>query len=361
MKPLAILPRGGLGDILYHALFAKYVQINLPYDPVLLAPGYGSFLTDLIGVRHVAVQSILTDASKGLDRKGEVAFLRALFGLRGADVASFTNDVIDAGLLTLFGMNRFDDGLLGNAALWLEGSLRCRLNRALRYDTKGQHNPTHIVARQQVAISTHGLRECLTHAYERIWQQTMAKLPLHVESKFVLIFPETARPEKNLSSEQVGHIARALSRDYIVRVFSRDAAAYAGLPVEVNGFSDRLEPLRQIRSAAAVFSADTFSAHLAGLCGVPTYTIYNFAYKPLWAEYWGAPSKNVLHFEQGQGYRLSTDFAAQPATECSFFFEAALAASKRTPTFDAGRPLHGTASHTRVAREGTLVERTQSL
>jgi ADP-heptose:LPS heptosyltransferase len=97
----------------------------------------------------------------------------------------------------------------------------------------------------------------------------------------------------------------------------------------VAGFRDRFEPLRQIVAAAGVITADTFAAHLAGLSGTPTYTIYNFAYQPRWCEYWGAPFANVLHFEKGNCFSVKDDFHATSTSENSVLFGAALRASER--------------------------------
>ncbi len=88
MKTLAILPRGGLGDVLYHALFARYGQSNFPdLNPVLLAPRYAAFLCELLAVRHLPVCSFVTDSTAGLHIGGELEFFRALYNLRGATIS----------------------------------------------------------------------------------------------------------------------------------------------------------------------------------------------------------------------------------------------------------------------------------
>jgi hypothetical protein len=337
MKQLIVLPRGGLGDILYHALFASYVREHLPeFEPVLLAPAYGTFLSGLLRVRHIPVSSFLSDATNGIRIRSEVNFFSTLLRQRGASMASFTNDVIDCGLLRLCGFKRFDNKVLGNSTLAFANQpgrfSRYKLNAVLKYKGTGTMNPAHIVDRQRTALDQYRAEANLPAAYRDIWLRALdEKIQPPDQAGVVLIFPETARAEKNLTVAQVRYIARHLRRDYTVRVFTRYPAAYSDLGIETAGFADRWGPLRQIRSAAAVFTADTFAAHVAGLCGTPTYTIYNFAYKPRWCEYWGAPFENVLHFEAGECYRLTDAFAASHFSEDSDLFHAALGASQQLP------------------------------
>jgi hypothetical protein len=334
MKTLAILPRGGLGDVLYHALFAKYVEKNLPkFDPVLLAPSYGEFLTSLLGVRHVPVCSLLTDASGGVHLGNEAKFLKAFVDVSGGCLASFTNDVVDHGLARLFRLELFDGGSLGNsvfAASQASGFVsRCALNRLLRYGRSGRVNPRHIVDRQQQALLHNGCDANLVFAYREIWIDAVSSVVQPGrDSNLVLIFPETARLERNLSFEQVEFVVEKLSSEYKLCVFSSRPERYHSLDVETAGFKDRLEPLRRVRRARAVITADTFSAHLAGVCGTPTYTIYNFSAQPRWYERWGAPFYNVLHFEAGTAYALSSAFSANVVSHNSDFFRVALEASQ---------------------------------
>jgi len=339
MKTLAILPRGGLGDVLYHALFARYGQSNFPdLNPVLLAPRYAAFLCELLAVRHLPVCSFVTDSTAGLHIGGELEFFRALYNLRGACLASFTNDVIDHGLARLFRLSSFDGGALGNSTVELNDSSgplsRARLNRFFAQRDGSKVNPKHIVCRQQQALLHFGRTAghlLLPKAYREIWLDAIGVMgATEIDSRLVLLFPETARTERNLTFEQVDAIAGRLHSDYEIRIFTRDPEIYRSLGVETVGFTNRLEPLRQIRRAAAVITADTFSAHLAGLCGTPTYVIYNFAYRPIWCEYWGAPFDNVFNFEGGICYHLDEDFRAFPCREDSVLFDAAWRASELT-------------------------------
>ncbi len=341
MKTLAVMPRGGLGDVLYHALFARYVHKRFPdFDPVILAPKYAAFLTALLHVRHVPVCSALTDASAGLHLGAEAAFWAAFYKLRGSCLASFTNDVVDHGVARLFQMSLFDGGILGNSMTAVEDSAgrfsRSGLNRLLAAPRSGRVNPKHIVDRQQYAIAHFAAERSpsrigLPEAYREIWSSVMSDMGgVEVDKRLVLLFPETARTEKNLSFGQIESVVRQIDSEYSIRIFTRTPELYKSLDVDTVGFADKLEPLRQIRQAAAVISADTFSAHLAGLCCVPTYVIYNFAYRRAWCEYWGSPFQNVFNFERGACYQLDEYFQASQSSQDSLLFNAVLKASGGT-------------------------------
>ena len=334
MKTLAILPRGGLGDFLYHALFARYVQSRLPsFKPVLIAPRYAGFLADFLDVRHVPACSLLTDASAGLHVRGEIEFFGALNQVRGHCLASFTNDVIDHGLARLFRLSLFDGGALGN---WLAPfNRRARpgsrdwLNRMLHYHENGSHaNPKHIVDRQRYALRRLGLSENLPSAYREFWLSAVAPLHKQDNSRLVLLFPETAQFAKNLTFDQVNYLVRQLRSDYRLRIFTKHPQLYQGLGVETAGFSDRLDPIRQICGASAVISADTFAAHVAGINGTPTYVICNATRRRPGCGYWGSPYTNVFNFEDGVSYKLDDDFRVFRACEDTELFKAVLPASE---------------------------------
>ncbi len=342
MKTLAVLPRGGLGDVLYHALFARYVQKRFPdFDPVILAPKYAAFLTALLQVRHVPVCSVLTDASAGLHLGSEAAFWAAFYKLRGSCLASFTNDVVDHGVARLFQMSLFDGGILGNSITASGESAsrfsRSGLNRLLAAHRSGRLNPKHIVDRQQSAIAHFAsersrLRVGLPKAYREIWSSVMSEMgKAEVDNRLALVFPETARIERNLTFGQIGSVVRQIRSDYEIRIFTRTPELYRSLNVDTVGFADKLEPLRQIRQAAAVISADTFSAHLAGLGDIPTYVIHNFASRPGWYECWGSPFQNVLNFEAGTCYQLDEYFQAFQSSQDGLLFNAVLKASGGVP------------------------------
>jgi hypothetical protein len=348
-QTIAILPRGGLGAVLYPALFARYLQRSFPDTrPILLAPQYAGFLAALLGVRHVPVCSVLTDASAGLRVRSEIAFFGALYRLRGTCLASFTNDVVDNGLARLFCLHSFDEGALGNSTLELNplgGPLsRSSINRLLARPDDTRANPKHIIDRQSYALTQFGPQTAdvpvsLPKAYRDNWLAATSDMGgAETDSQLILLFPETARIERNLTFGQIDSLVHELRSDYQIRIFTRDPELYKSLGIETAGFRDRLEPLRQIRRAAAVITADTFSAHLAGLCGTPTYVIYNFAYLPVWCEYWGAPFSNVFHFEGGKCYQLDDAFRAYRSCTDSPLFRCAQRASELTGTVDCQLP-----------------------
>jgi hypothetical protein len=354
MKTLAILPRGGLGDFFYHALFARYVQSRLPdLQPVLIAPRYAGFLADFLGVRHVPACSVLTDASAGLHIRGEIEFFGALNQVRSHCLASFTNDVIDHGLARLFRLSLFDGGALGN---WLAPfNRRARpgsrdwLNRLLHYhEGDGRANPKHIVGRQRYALSWTGLSENLPSAYREFWLSAVVPFQGQADSRLVLLFPETAQLTKNLTFEQVNYLVRRLRSDYRLRIFTKHPQLYRDLGVETAGFSDRLDPIRQICGASAVISADTFAAHVAGINATRTYVICNSGRRRPRCEYWGSPYGNVFNFEDGVSYKLDDDFRLFQAREDTPLFKAVLAASedsgKRGGEVSATRVLTGSAA-----------------
>jgi hypothetical protein len=334
---LAVLPRGGLGDFLYHALFARYIESRLSgIEPVVLAPRYAAFLAELLGVRHVPVCSVLTDVSAGLHIRGEFAFWKAFHELRGGYLASFTNDVVDHGLARVFRLSLLDNGTLGNwfSPFQQKSGMFSRegLNRLLHYRQDIQPNPAHIVNRQRRCLAHLGLGQNLPEAYREIWLEACATLspPEQSGRTLLLLFPETAQLARNLTFAQVEHLVRQLRSYYQIRIFTRSPDRYRALDVETAEFSDRLEPIRQINGAAAVISADTLSAHLAGISGVPTYVVCNFAHRPVWCRYWGSPYSNVFNFEAGSCFQLDDDFEAFRASEDTLLFESVLAASRHT-------------------------------
>ncbi len=340
---LGVLPRGGLGDMLYHSLFAKYLKDRRPdIEPVLIAPGYASFLAELLDVQHWPACSVLTDASAGFQLDSELAFWHTLWKLRGDpkvrgnSLASFTNDVVDHSLARIFDLELFDNGRLGNWLFPFQGDIRLLsrsgVNRMLAYHANDVLlNPKHIVDRQQHALRQTGEAVNLAEAYRKIWLRAISPMiKVGVGASAVLIFPETAQARKNLTLEQVTLLVRYLRPDYQIRIFTRQPDRYCPLGVETIGFSDRWEPLRQICTAAAVISADTFAAHLAGISGTPTYVICNAAERALNCEYWGSPFRNVLNFQDGSSYRLDDDFRACRSEGTSLCFRAALEASKES-------------------------------
>ena len=342
MKTLAILPRGGLGDALYHALFARHVRNCLTgFDPILLAPGYAAFLAELLQVRHWPVSSALMDVSAGLHIRSEAAFFAALHRSRGGCLASFTNDVVDHALARVFRLSLLDRRTLGNWFFPFKEDLgvlsRAGLNRLLRYRPDIHPNPAHIVGRQRLCLAQLGCRQNLPQAYREIWLNACAPLlrPERREPALLLLFPETAQLARNLTFGQVEHLVRQLRSDYQIRIFTRYPERYRTLEVETAEFSDRFEPIRQINRSAAVISADTFSAHLAGISGVPTYVICNFAHRPIWCRYWGSPFANVFNFEAGSCFQLDDNFEAFDATEDTLLFRSVLAASRQTDRVEA--------------------------
>jgi hypothetical protein len=359
MKTLAILPRGGLGDALYHALFARHVRNCLTgFDPILMAPGYAAFLAGLLKVGHWPVSSVLMDASSGLHLRSEVGFFEALRRAKGGCLASFTNDAIDHGLARLFGLSLMDEATLGNWFFPFKETAcllsREGLNRLLRYRQDIHPNPAHIVARQRHCLAQLGLRQNLPEAYREIWSEACAPLsrPAPRDRTLLLLFPETAQLARNLTFGQTEYLVRELRSDYQIRIFTRYPDRYRTLEVETVGFSDRFEPIRQINRVAAVISADTFSAHLAGISGVPTYVICNFAYRPVWCRYWGSPFANVFNFEAGSCFQLDDDFEAFGAREDTLLFRSVLAASQQTdsiePDFSSASVLTGSAARSQI-------------
>ncbi len=211
-------------------------------------------------------------------------------------------------------------------------------NRLLRYREGIHPNPAHIVDRQRHCLAQLGLGQNLPEAYREIWSDACSTLcpPMPRERSLLLLFPETAQLARNLTLGQVEYLVRQLRSDYQIRIFTRYPDRYRMLEVETAGFSDRFEPIRQISRAAAVISADTFSAHLAGLSGVPTYVMCNFAYRPVWCRYWGSPFANVFNFEAGNCFQLAANFEALGASEDTLLFRSVLAASERTRTDEPG-------------------------
>jgi len=337
MKSLALLPRGGLGDVLYHALFARYLQSKTSdFEPVLIAPRYAAFLADFLDVRHVPACSMLTDASAGLTFRGEIEFFKALYKLRGNCLASFTSDVVDHGLARCFGLNLFDEGTLGN---WLHpfkntSKMLSRegVNRLLHYQhNAAEANPRHIVDRQRYALKRIGLAENLPEAYREIWRTAVAGIGQQTDTRLLLIFPETAQMAKNLTPEQMKQMIVRLQSEYRICVFTRYQERYQQFGVETVGFEDRLEPIRRILRASVVISADTFSAHLAGISGKPAYVICNHPMRPISCRYWGSPYSNVSNFEDGASYRLDDGFQAFPVQEDTKLFSIVRKASEHSP------------------------------
>jgi hypothetical protein len=203
------------------------------------------------------------------------------------------------------------------------------LNYLLGYHRNIRLNPKHIVDRQRHALIQSGIRPNLPGAYREIWSDAVAPLQQGPpDPRLLLLFPETAQREKNLTFKQVDLLVSQLRSEYQIRIFTRYPDHYQRLGVDTIGFSDRLEPIRQICRAAAVISADTFSAHLAGINGTPTYVICNFAYRPVCCQYWGCPFANVFNFEAGAAYQLDDDFGAFTSTEDTRLFRAGLEASE---------------------------------
>jgi hypothetical protein len=348
MRRLALLPRGGLGDVLYHALFARYIQSGArDFEPVLIAPRYAAFLADFLSVRHVPACSVVTDASAGLKLRGEIEFCAALRQMRGHCLASFTNDIVDHGLARCFGLSLFDGGTLGN---WLHpfqktSRLLSRegVNRLLRYQHKGAvSNPRHIVDRQRHALQRIGFAENLPDAYREIWRNAVAGMQGQRDSGLLLFFPETAQTARNLSLDQMEYMIARLSSEHRICIFTRYPGRYQKFGVETAGFGDKLDPIRRILQAGAVISADTFSAHLAGITGTPTYVICNYALRPVWCQYWGSPYANVVNFEGGAGYRLDDEFRAVEVLEDGVVFGAARKASERFVNSGTESPSAGT-------------------
>jgi ADP-heptose:LPS heptosyltransferase len=318
MKSLALLPRGGLGDVLYHALFARYIQSQSSnFEPVLIAPRYAAFLADLLAVRHVPACSLLTDASAGLSLRAEIDFSGALYKLRGNCLASFTSDVIDHGLARCFRLSLFDEGTLGN---WLYPFQ----NKA------AAANPRHLVDRQRYALRRIGLAGNLPEAYRDIWRTAVAELQGQTDSRLLLFFPETAQTARNLTPGQMEYMITRLESEYRICIFTRYPERYRKFGVETAGFGDRLDPIRRILRAGAVISADTFSAHLAGITGTPTCVICNYALRPVWCQYWGSPYANVFNFENGISYQLDDQFQAFPALEDTRLFSTVGNASEQS-------------------------------
>lgn len=320
--------------MLYHALFARYLQDRVAdLKPVLIAPAYASFLAELLRVEHWPACSLVTDASAGLKITNELAFWRALWASRGSGLASFTNDIVDHALARTFNLKPFDGGELGN---WLypfrEGIgflSRAGLNRLFNYHADAILNPKHILNRQEYVLNRIGMGSNLAAAYREIWLQAVRPL-IRTDSgaRLALIFPETAQSSKNLTWEQVRLLVDYLRPDFKVRIFARSSESYLALGVETLGFADRLAPIRQILSASAVMTADTFSAHLSGLSGIPTYVVCNQPQRVLNCQYWGSPYANVFNFEAGTGYQLDEGCRAFKSGENSLCFSAASEASR---------------------------------
>ena len=317
-RTVVVVPRLGLGDVLYHLLFINYVQERLGFSTaVIFSPPYGRFLCDLFDVSYFPLSTLLTSLTGGISISREFAFWKTVRQLRGAHMACFTHDMFDGAMIRLSGCLPFAKTPLGNLMCHENLGMRYKLNQMFNaLGSNGHPNPKHVVARQLAVLNQYEevSKDELLDYYERTFLLKTKGINRSVPSCWreqVVIFPETARAIKNFTSQQLSFLMQALSDQYdITLVAKTKPTGLKDLPYTYISTADPYLPLTLTMRASYVIAADTFGAHLAGAMGVTTYVIYNDPARNLHGERWGIARDCACHVERGRFYSLDATFSA---------------------------------------------------
>lgn len=315
---LLVIPRHGLGDILYNCLCLRFLKDkNIVKNEIVFVPKYGVFIADLFKLNSVPLYSRMLNSRLGKNAtlKNEFRYWSTLYKYRNNCAMSLINDLVDKTIFNAFNIRSFPSWNLGNYLKTHPSGLRGHINKLFDKSQNIRINPKHILQRSLLLLNQ--VTDC---TLDELWyvNKNLYKCTQKNNWKYV-IFPDAGDEARALDARKINNILNIIADNQNTVIYSNNKSIHEAIKSVAVDFYPSLESLcSTLDSCSSVICADSFGAHISGLVKPDKIIILypNQIRYPLYWEWWGLPTKKAYHIWQNKIYQLNDNYESHNLALC---------------------------------------------
>jgi len=209
------------------------------------------------------------------------------------------------------------NNIIGNYYLIHNYGKRAYLNTII--DSKSYKiNPKHVLDRHSQVLRNFNIDIKKSPYY---FSKTAKQIFINKDVKkrnIITLFPDARTKDRSINGKQINELIEGLP-------YSQKIVIISDRNFNINNKYRKIKlillprlskSIEHALSSKLVLCADSFMGQMSSLLGINTFVIYNNPKFEKYCEYWGPPFNNVIHYENGNMFKMGDNYKVASQIKC---------------------------------------------